>query len=168
MNNYMSAFAATPDVPNGLKGGKQPRTSMVAVFAKYFGQRVLRLQAGAGGGLPGMWALVEVLKCISSRNVSTCVRSPTRTLPTPPVSAGNDPDIEATASGIFVKKPLVSWLVPNDNVHCDGTSDGEKTTAAEKYKAVTSKDYCERTKECDMIKQLLTEITSEKTKKTQK
>ncbi|XP_072145365.1 scoloptoxin SSD14-like isoform X2 [Dermacentor andersoni] len=164
MNNYMSAFATTPDVPNGLKGGKQPRTSMVAVFAKYSGQRVLRLQAGAGGGLPGMWALVEVLKCIYTRNVSTCVRSPTRTLPTPPVTAGNDPDIEATASGIFAKKPLVSWLAPNDNVHCDGTSDGEETTALEKYKAVESKDYCERTKECDMIQQIYKEIAEEKIK----
>ncbi|XP_065284450.1 scoloptoxin SSD14-like [Dermacentor albipictus] len=168
MNNYMSAFATTPDMPNGLKGGKQPRTSMVAVFAKKSGQRVLRFQAGAGGGLPGMWALVEVLKCIFTRNVSTCVRSPTRTLPTPPVTADNDPDIEATASGIFAKKPLVSWLAPNDNVHCDGTSDGEETTAVEKYNAVRSKDYCVRTKECHVIEQIMKDILSKQTKNRHK
>ncbi|XP_065284361.1 scoloptoxin SSD14-like isoform X2 [Dermacentor albipictus] len=130
MNNYMSVFATTPDVPNGIKGGKQPRTSMVAVFAKKSGQRVLRFQAGAGGGLPGMWALVE-----------------------------------ATASGIFAKKPLVSWLAPNDNVHCDGTSDGEKTTALKKYNAVESTDYCKRTKECQLIWELLDEMRSKKSKK---
>ncbi|XP_065295558.2 glutathione hydrolase 1 proenzyme-like [Dermacentor albipictus] len=143
MNNYMSAFATTAGVPNALKGGSQPRTSMVAVFAKGNGQRVLRMQAGAGGGIPGMWALAEVLNCIYDHNVSSCVRSVTRTLPTPVITSDKDPDIEATASGIFAKKPLVSWLAPNDNVHCDGTSDGEKATLAEKL------DYCKRTKNCD-------------------
>ncbi|XP_072146258.1 glutathione hydrolase 1 proenzyme-like isoform X2 [Dermacentor andersoni] len=61
MNNYMSAFATTAGVPNALKSGSQPRTSMVAVFAKHKDERVLRMQAGAGGGLPGMWALAEEL-----------------------------------------------------------------------------------------------------------
>ncbi|XP_075556668.1 scoloptoxin SSD14-like [Dermacentor variabilis] len=149
MNNYMSAFATTPDVPNGLKGGKQPRTSMVAVFAKRSDQRVLRLQAGAGGGIPGMWALAEVLNCIYDHNVSTCVRSETRTLPTPAVALDKDPDIEATASGIFAKQPLVSWLAPNDNVHCDGTSDGRKTTMLNKLNAMRAEDTCKRTKYCN-------------------
>ncbi|XP_065284451.1 glutathione hydrolase 1 proenzyme-like [Dermacentor albipictus] len=148
MNNYMSAFATTPHVPNGLKGGKQPRTSMVAVFAKRIDQRVLRFQAGAGGGLPGMWALAEVLNCIYDHNVSTCVRSTTRTLPTPAVASDKDPDIEATASGIFAKQPLVSWLAPNDNVHCDGTSDGGETTTLNKLNAMQTEDTCKRTKYC--------------------
>ncbi|XP_049526026.1 uncharacterized protein LOC125946575 [Dermacentor silvarum] len=136
MNNYMSAFAATPDVPNGRKGGKQPRTSMVSVFVKKRDQQVLRLQAGAGGGIPGMWALAQVLNCISQRKVHVCVRSVHRILPALPVSPDKVSDIQATASGIFSKKPLVSWLAPNDDVHCDGTSDGANTTAKGKLAAM--------------------------------
>ncbi|KAH7942358.1 hypothetical protein HPB49_023399 [Dermacentor silvarum] len=154
MNNYMSAFAATPDVPNGRKGGKQPRTSMVSVFVKRRDQRVLCLQAGAGGGIPGMWALAQVLSCIPEREVTFCVRSANRILPTLPVSPNKDPDIQPTASGIFIKKPLVSWLAPNDDVHCDGTSDGKKTTIEEKITIMQTKEHCNRTKQCNEKEQL--------------
>ncbi|XP_037555544.1 uncharacterized protein LOC119432453 [Dermacentor silvarum] len=148
MNNYMSAFAAAANAPNGLQGGKQPRTSMVPVFLKHDEQRLLLLQAGNGGGIPGMWALIQVLGCISERNVSFCVRSENRILPALPSSPDKGPDIQPTASGIFTKGPLVSWLVPSDDVHCDGTSDGEETTAATKWAAIETKDYCKRTKVC--------------------
>ncbi|XP_049526870.1 scoloptoxin SSD14-like [Dermacentor silvarum] len=158
MNNYMSAFAATADVPNGRKGKKQPRTSMVPVFAKNHEHSLLLLQAGAGGGIPGMWALAQVLNCISEAKVSFCIRSAKRILPTEHVSAANDPDIEATASGIFTKRPLVSWLAPHDNVHCDGTSDGENTTALKKMKATETDHYCKRTKECTAMKQIFLEV----------
>ncbi|XP_065296442.1 glutathione hydrolase 1 proenzyme-like isoform X2 [Dermacentor albipictus] len=114
MNNYMSAFSSKADAPNKLRGGQQPRTSMVPVFLKDDQQRLLLLQAGSGGGIPGMWALIQ-----------------------------------PTASGIFTKGPLVSWLAPNDDVHCDGASDGERTTRDKKWEALDSKDHCKRTKACN-------------------
>ncbi|XP_075527299.1 scoloptoxin SSD14-like [Dermacentor variabilis] len=156
MNNYMSAFAAEADAPNRLRGGQQPRTSMVPVFLKNDQQRLLLLQAGSGGGIPGMWALVQVLGCISERNASFCVRSEHRIRPALPSSPDKSPDIQPTASGIFTKGPLASWLVPGDDVHCDGASDGERATLEGKMAATQSKDYCERTKVCNAL-QILSE-----------
>ncbi|XP_065296485.1 scoloptoxin SSD14-like isoform X2 [Dermacentor albipictus] len=149
MNNYMSAFAAQADAPNRLQGGQQPRTSMVPVFLKDDQQRLLLLQAGSGGGIPGMWALIQVLGCISERNASFCVRSVRRIRPALPSSQDKSPDIQPTASGIFTKGPLVSWLAPSDDVHCDGTSDGERATLEEKLAALDTEDYCKRTKACN-------------------
>ncbi|XP_054920174.1 uncharacterized protein [Dermacentor andersoni] len=161
MNNYMSAFAAQADAPNTLRGGQQPRTSMVPVFLKDDQQRLLLLQAGSGGGIPGMWALIQVLGCISERNASFCVRSERRIRPALPSSQDKGPDIQPTASGIFTKGPLASWLAPSDDVHCDGASDGERATVQQKLEALDSKDYCKRTKVCNGSKALILKETNE-------
>ncbi|XP_075527301.1 uncharacterized protein LOC142559609 [Dermacentor variabilis] len=160
MNNYMSAFAAEAGAPNRLRGGQQPRTSMVPVFLKNDQQRLLLLQAGSGGGIPGMWALIQVLGCISERNASFCVRSEHRIHPALPSSPEKGPDIQPTASGIFTKGPLVSWLAPSDDVHCDGASDGERATRGKKWEALDTKDYCKRTKVCNGQQDLLLKETN--------
>ncbi|XP_054920744.1 scoloptoxin SSD14-like isoform X2 [Dermacentor andersoni] len=161
MNNYMSAFAAEADAPNRLRGGQQPRTSMVPVFLKDDQQRLLLLQAGSGGGIPGMWALIQVLGCISERNASFCVRSERRIRPALPSSQDKGPDIQPTASGIFTKGPLASWLAPSDDVHCDGASDGERATLIKKWEALDTKDYCKRTRVCNRQQDLFLKETNE-------
>ncbi|XP_077507653.1 glutathione hydrolase 1 proenzyme-like [Amblyomma americanum] len=139
MNNYVSAFApkhaSDAKTPNELAPSSQPRTSLIPIMAKRRSEKMIRLVAGSGGGLKGMWALVEVLTCIKLARAPSCVQEKDRIAPE--ISGGDDSvkDIQPTANGIFAKKPYVSWVAPSDNVHCDGSSGGGKVTVDEKMEA---------------------------------